>query len=119
MKNLSGDWVSTAKQDLTDLNIKVSFEEIENISKEAFKKLVKDKVHKSALDYLKNLQLSHSKSENLSYDDLSLQGYLKSGTSNMTIRCDLDHSHRGSGSTPSNSYFWPLGVLPVLLYHFI
>ena len=30
----------------------------------------------------------------------------------------LDHSHRGSGSTPSNSYFWPLGVLPVLLYHF-
>ena len=44
MKNLSGDWVSTAKQDLTDLNIKVSFEEIENISKEAFKKLVKDKV---------------------------------------------------------------------------
>ena len=30
----------------------------------------------------------------------------------------MDHSHRGSGSTPSNSYFWPLGVLPVLLYHF-
>ena len=32
----------------------------------------------------------------------------------------LDNYHRGSGSTPSNSYFWPLGlgVLPVLLYHF-
>ena len=33
-------------------------------------------------------------------------------------RCDLDHSHRGSGSTPSNSFFWPPGVLPVQLYHF-
>ena len=83
---VKGDWVSTVKQDLADLNIKMSFEEITNISKEAFKKLVKEKVNKSALDYLQNLQLSHSKSENLSYDDLGLQGYLKSGTSNMTIK---------------------------------
>ena len=30
----------------------------------------------------------------------------------------FNHSHRGSGSTPSNSYFLPPGVLPVLLYHF-
>ena len=37
---------------------------------------------------------------------------------NMSCRCDFDHSHRGSGSTPSNSYFLPPGVLPVLLYHF-
>ena len=64
----------------------MSFEEIANISKEAFKKLVRDKVQKSAQDYLKNLQLTHSKSEKLSYNDLSLQGYLKSGTNNMTIK---------------------------------
>ena len=81
-----GDWVSTVKQDLAVLDIKTSFEEIANISKEAFKKLVKDKVQKAALDYLKNLQLSHSKSSDLCYDDLSLQGYLKSGTNKMTIK---------------------------------
>ena len=32
-------------------------------------------------------------------------------------RCDLDDSQSSTGSTPSNSYFWSLGVLPVLLYH--
>ena len=83
---IRGDWVSTVKQDLADLKIKMSFEEIANISKEAFKKLVKDNVNKSALEYLKNLQLSHSKSEKLHYDNLNLQGYLKSGTTNMTIK---------------------------------
>ena len=83
---IRGDWVSTVKEDMADLNIKMSFEEIAEISKEAFKKLVKEKVQKSALHYLKTLQLSHSKSEKLWYDDLTLQGYLKSGTNNMTIK---------------------------------
>ena len=36
--------------------------------------------------------------------------------SSTDFRCDLDHSHKGSGSTLSDSYFWPLGALPVLLY---
>ena len=71
---------------MADLNIQMSFEEIADIPKEAFKKLVKEKVQKSALEYLKQLQLTHSKSENLNYDDLNLQGYLKSGTSTMTIK---------------------------------
>ena len=83
---IRGDWVSTVKQDMSDLNIQVSFEEISEISKEAFKKLVKEKVQKSALNYLKNLQISHSKSKNICYEDLSLQGYLRSGTTNMTIK---------------------------------
>ena len=83
---IKGDWVSTVKKDMADLNIQMSFEEIADIPKEAFKKLVKEKVHKSALEYLKQLQLTHSKSENLNFDDLNLQGYLKSGTSTMTIK---------------------------------
>ena len=74
------------KQDLADLNIQMTFEEIADIQKEAFKKLVKENVQKAALEYLKKLQLTHSKSQNLHYDSLNLQGYLKSGTSNMTIK---------------------------------
>ena len=81
-----GDWVSTVKQDLADLNIQMTFEEIADIQKEAFKKLVKENVQKAALEYLKKLQMTHSKSQNLHYDSLNLQGYLKSGTSNMTIK---------------------------------
>ena len=64
----------------------MSFKEIAEVSKEAFKKLVKEKVHKAALDYLKTVQLSHRKSEKLCYEELTLQGYLKSGTNNMTIK---------------------------------
>ena len=81
-----GDWVSTVKQDLAEVKINMSFEEIANVSEEAFKNFVKEKVQKAALDYLKNLQLIHSKSKNQCYNELSLQGYLKSGTSNMTIK---------------------------------
>ena len=56
------------------------------LSKEAFKDLVKDRIQKSALVYLKKLQQTHVKAKPLSYEKLSLQSYLKSGTTNMTIK---------------------------------
>lgn len=83
---IRGDWVSTVKQDLSDLCINMSFEEIQNTSKEGFKECVKEKVKVAALDYLKSIQKTHSKAKNLKYSELSLQQYLKSGTSKMTIK---------------------------------
>ena len=83
---IRGDWVSTVNQDLIELDINLSFEEIERISKDAFKELVKKNVKKCALDYLKKLQQTHSKARNLPYDELDLQMYLKSGTNKMTIK---------------------------------
>ena len=77
--------MSTVKQDLADLEINLSFEEIARISKDAFKEIVKKKVKKGALEYLQNLQQTHSKAKNLVYDELDLQLYLKSGTNKMTI----------------------------------
>ena len=74
------------KQDLAELEINLSFEEIKSISKDAFKAIVKKNVKKVALDYLKKLQETHSKAKNLSYDELDLQMYLKSGTNKMTIK---------------------------------
>ena len=82
---IRGDWVSTVNQDLIELDINLSFEEIERISKDAFKELVKKNVKKCALDYLKKLQQTHSKARNLPYE-LDLQMYLKSGTNKMTIK---------------------------------
>ena len=83
---IRGDWVSTVKQDMADLDIRMSFEEISNTTEEAFKDIVKEKVQNLALVYLKNLQTMHSKSEKLCYDNLSLQDYLRSGTNSMTIK---------------------------------
>ena len=59
---IRGDWVSTVKQDLSDLNINLTFEEIQNTSKEGFKEFIKEKVKRAALDYLKSLQKTHSSS---------------------------------------------------------
>ena len=83
---IKGDWVSTVKQDLSELGINMSFKDIEITTKEGFKELVKQKVKGAALDYLKMLQKTHSKAKNLNYSELSLQQYLKSGTSKMTIK---------------------------------
>ena len=64
----------------------MTFEELGNISQEAFKELVKKCVRKSALNYLKQLQQTHNKAKYLTYYDLNLQSYLESGTSKMTIK---------------------------------
>ena len=47
-----GDWVSSCKQDLKDLNINLSFKEISTISKYQFKKQIKESISKEALKYV-------------------------------------------------------------------
>ena len=46
--------------------------------KNNFKKLVKQKILKTAFEYLKSKKETHSKMNNLEYDDLNIQKYLKS-----------------------------------------
>ena len=60
-----------------------SFDDICEMTKISFKKIVKSKVKEKALLFLKDLQKSHSKSKHLIYNDLNLQNYLKS---DMTIK---------------------------------
>ena len=78
---VKGDWVITVLEDLQELGINKSFDDISEISKDAFKKMVKEKVKKKALFFLKDLQQTHSKSKNLDYKDLELQNYLESDLS--------------------------------------
>ena len=46
-----GDWASTAKKNLQDLNINLSNEEIRNMSKSTYIKLVRNKCRESAFKY--------------------------------------------------------------------
>ena len=78
-----GDWVVTVKQDLTDLDINLSFDQIKNTSKQAFKDIVKEKIKSSAFNMLTKLQQTKSKSKNLHYTRLELQAYLKSNDTNI------------------------------------
>ena len=77
------DWASSVKQDLEDLDIEMTFAQVKCMSKDAFKELVKRKVKTKALEFLKSIQSTHSKSSKLSYTEIALQEYLKP-ENNMT-----------------------------------
>ena len=80
------DWIQTIKQDLNDLDISLSMEEISKISKLEFKELVKKAVRELAFKYLLQLRDSHRKAEDLVYENLNLQNYLLAGSrTQMTI----------------------------------
>ena len=73
------DWIFAVKQDLSDLKINLSFEEIKRKSEWSFKRLIKIKSKEYALEYLLKLKEKHSKMENLHYHELKMQKYLKDG----------------------------------------
>ena len=84
-KPVKGDWVTTVQIDIKDLEIEMTFEQIKAVSKDEFKSQVKKIVKRKALEYLQNLQQTHSKAQPLKYAKLGLQDYLKP-ESDMTIR---------------------------------
>ena len=72
------DWVLQVKKDKADLDIQLSEEEIKSMTKLRFKMVVKTKMEKFAINYLTNLQRSHSKTEFLNMKEFSPQEYLAS-----------------------------------------
>ena len=86
---VKGDWVLTVKQDLADLDINLTFEQIKNTSKQGFKDIVKEKVKHAAFCFLTNCQQTHSKAKNLQYKSLELQSYLKSKNTTIQVKSFL------------------------------
>ena len=84
MKKIITSSVSSVHQDLKDLDIKMTFEQIEASSKESFKNQVKRHVKIEALKFLTNIQQTHSKSKKMKYNDLVMQDYLCSESNFMT-----------------------------------
>ena len=80
---VKGDWVLTVQENLNELDIKMTFLEIKTTPKDMFKNIVKEKVQTAAFDYLTKIQKTHSKSINIEYKKLELQGYLKSKHTNI------------------------------------
>ena len=58
--------------DIRDIGLFLTFDQIESLSKEMFKKVVKEKVKKKSFDYLTEIQATHSKAKNIVYNNLSL-----------------------------------------------
>ena len=72
------DWVLQIKKDESNLDICLTYEEIKEIKKDKFKKLVEQQVEKFAMNYLENIRKSHSKTEFLKITKFSPQEYLAS-----------------------------------------
>ena len=78
-----GDWVSTCLNDLKELKISQTFDEIKLISKNQFNKLLKERLKENAFKYLINKQ--GSKGSEIIYSDLSMSEYLLPTNSELTI----------------------------------
>ena len=73
---LKNDWIELVRKDLKDLDIKLTFEDIKNTSKEKFKAFLKEK----AFEHLSTLKEKHTKMKDLKYNKFKMQKYLKPGT---------------------------------------
>jgi len=82
---VKGDWVTMVTEDMKELGIDLTMEEIAGTSKMRFKEIIKNKVETKALQYLTKLKESHSKAKNIKHDKIQLQPYLRSETKNLTI----------------------------------
>ena len=71
------DWVIQIKEDLEMCNIELSEEEIRNMRKYSFRRLVNKKVKEAATKYLMNLKKKHSKCDEINFSS-GMKEYLKS-----------------------------------------
>ena len=81
-----GDWVTTVRADMEELEMNMTLEDITMLSKSGWKELVSKKVQNRAFKYLSELKSTHSKARNLQYSRLRLQSYLKSNQSDLSIQ---------------------------------
>ena len=89
-----GDFVNLVEADMKMANLNMNYKEIESVSTEGFKKIVKMKIKDAALKHLKDLQSTHSKIKHITYDLFKCQPYILSPIfSNNDV--NLLHSLRG------------------------
>ena len=77
-KPTKGDWISLIKNDFELIEEQFNEDAITAMSKNKFKKYVKEKIEKAAFKYLLKLKNSHNKIKNIQYKKLRLQTYITS-----------------------------------------
>ena len=83
--SVKNDFVFTCKKYLETLNISLAFEEIENMSKFSFNKLLKEKVKVEAFSYLNGAKSKQEKIKDIIYTKLEMQEYLADGDRNINV----------------------------------
>ena len=93
--SVKNDFVYTCKKYLKTLNLNLSFEEIEKMSKFSFKKLLKAKIKSAAFSYLKEQKNKQEKIKDILYSKLEMQEYLADGDRNINVS-KIIYKARGS-----------------------
>ena len=83
-----GDWASTCLNDLKQLNLTLSMEEIKLMSKYKFATMLKSKIQKNALTYLTEKQ--GKKGKEIKYTCLEMEEYLKPINNSLSIDLKRD-----------------------------
>ena len=78
------DWVTTILNDLEELNMKVNFVDIQEMSKEKWKSIVKQNIKEHTFRKLMERKENHSKIKDLVYSKFEMQDYLKPGSQIIT-----------------------------------
>ena len=80
---VKGDWTTTCKENLIELDIEESFEDIQKMSITRYKNLLKKKVRCAALCYLTERQ--RNKGGDIQYPELQMAEYLLPNNSGLSI----------------------------------
>ena len=75
---IEDDWCLTVQDDLQQLNISISFDEIKSLKKEKYKSIVKEAIEKKAFQDLLQMKENHSKGKEIVYGGLQMRKYLRS-----------------------------------------
>ena len=78
-----GDWASSCQMALKDLQINLSYEEIEKMTKKQFNSIIKESIQKRAFEYL--ISKKKSKGKEIQYFELKMAEYLIPGYEKITI----------------------------------
>ena len=76
-KPVKNDWSLTVRENLDELKITLTENQIQNMSKIRFQKIVKESIKNAAFEYLLKLKNSHSKVSHIPYETLKMQDYLE------------------------------------------
>ena len=84
-----GDWVTSVMEEMDELELGLQLDDIKSMTKNSFRKIVKEKVQQKALEYLLNKKESHisenAKGKLLKYEKLKIQEYLNSSNLNISV----------------------------------
>ena len=78
-----GDWASCCLQNLKDLELEISFEDIRILTKTQFCKILKKSIKQKAFEYL--IGKRKSKGQEITYSELKMVEYLMPNMENLSI----------------------------------